>query len=259
MTVSTDLIALHSIVRREVSRILRLWLQTLVPPAVSTALYFAIFGKIVGDRIGSVDGGSSYLQFIAPGLVMMCIITSSYGTASSSFFFVRFNRAVEEMLASPMRNWTILLGYVVGAVVRSLMAGAIVVAIALALSPSLPLAHPWVAGLSALLAATIFSLLGFINALYAKTLDDIGHVTHFVLTPLAYLGGVFFPVALLQAPWRQIAQVNPLAHMIGAFRYGVLGTGAPGVGVSMAVMLGLALGLAALALFLLGRGVGTRS
>jgi len=259
MSVSSDLIALHCIVRREVSRILRLWLQTLVPPAVSTALYFAIFGKLIGDRIGSVDGGSSYLQFITPGLVMMCIITSSYGNASSSFFFVRFNRAVEEMLVSPMRNWIILLGYVAGAVVRSLMVGAIVVAIALVLSPSLSLAHPLVAVVSALLAATIFSLLGFINALYAKTLDDIGHVSHYVLTPLAYLGGVFYPIGLLQAPWQAIAQVNPLAHMIGTFRYGVLGTGAPGFGLSLAVMIGLALGLSALALFLLRRGVGTRS
>ncbi|UZW61450.1 ABC transporter permease [Lysobacter enzymogenes] len=259
MSVGSELIALHCIVRREVVRILRLWLQTLVPPAVSTALYFAIFGKLIGDRIGSVEGGASYLHFITPGLVMMCVITSSYGTASSSFFFVRFNRAVEEMLASPMRNRTILLGYVVGALVRSLLVGAIVVAIALALAPSLPLAHPWIAGLSVLLAATIFSLLGFINALYAKTLDDIGHVTHFVLTPLAYLGGVFYPISLLKTPWQEIAQVNPLAHMIGAFRYGVLGTGAPGVGVSIAVMLVLTLGLSALALFLLGRGVGTRT
>ena len=192
MSVSSDLIALHCIVRREVSRILRLWLQTLVPPAVSTALYFAIFGKLIGDRIGSVDGGSSYLQFITPGLV-------------------------------------------------------------------LSLAHPLVAVLSALLAATIFSLLGFINALYAKTLDDIGHVSHYVLTPLAYLGGVFYPISLLDAPWQAVAQVNPLAHMIGTFRYGVLGTGAPGFGLSIAVMLGLTLGLSALALVLLRRGVGTRS
>lgn len=259
MNVSSDLTALRCIVRREVSRILRLWLQTLVPPAISTALYFAIFGKLIGDRIGPFEGASSYLQFITPGLVMMSVITTSYGNASSSFFFVRFNRAVEEMLVSPMRNGIILLGYVTGAVVRSLLVGTIVIAIALLLSPSLPIAHPLVAGLSVLLAATVFSLLGFINALYAKTLDDIGHVSHYVLTPLAYLGGVFYPIGLLQAPWQAIAQANPLAHMIGALRYGMLGTGAPGLAVSLAVMAGLALVLSALALHLLRRGTGTRS
>lgn len=259
MSPSLPLVALHCIVRRELSRVLRLWLQTLVTPALSAALYFAVFGRLIGDRIGRFEGGIDYLQFIAPGLVMMCMITTSYGNAASSFFFLRFNRAVEEMLVSPMPGWVLLLGYVIGAVVRSVMVGMIVLGIALALSPSLPLVHAPLAAVSALLASTIFALLGFINALYSRTLDDIGHVSHYVLTPLAYLGGVFYPIGLLDAPWRDLALINPLAHIIATFRHGMLGSHELDVGVSLLVMLAATVMLSALALALLRRGVGTRS
>lgn len=261
MSTPSPWIALHCIVRRELGRVLRLWLQTLVTPAISAALYLAVFGRLIGERIGPFEGGIDYLQFIAPGLVMMCMITTSYGNAASSFFFLRFNRAVEEMLISPMPAWTMLLGHVVGAVARSFMVGAIVVALVLALSPSLPLslAHAPIAAVSALLASTIFALLGFINALYCRTLDDIGHISHYVLTPLAYLGGVFYPIGLLEAPWRQLALINPLAHIIGTFRHGMLGTDEFEVGTSLAAMLIAAAALSALALALLRRGVGTRS
>lgn len=258
MRASATLIALNTLVRREIERILRLWLQTLIVPMITIVLYFLVFGTLIGERIGRFDGGVTYLQYIAPGLVMMNIITSSYGNASSSFFFVRFNRAAEEMLVSPMPHWVILLGYVLGAVARGLTVGALVLLIALALT-SMHIAHPLIALLSALLGATIFSLIGFINALYAKTLDDIGHVSTFVLTPLVYLGGVFYPASLLDAPWRSLALINPMSHIIDAFRHGVLGIGALDIGIALAVMAALAGGLFVAALVLLDRGVGIRS
>ncbi len=258
MSASTNLIALNTIVRREIVRIVRLWVQTLFPPAISMALYFLVFGKLIGDRIGTFDGGVTYMQYITPGLVMMSMITNSYGNISSSFFFIRFNRAIEEMLTSPMPNWTILLGYVIGSVTRGFAVSAIVMLISLFFT-SMPIAHPFIAFLSALLGATIFSLIGFINALYAKTLDDIGHVSTYVLTPLAYLGGVFYPISMLAEPWQSLSRINPIVHMIGTFRYGVLGVGDPGIGTAFAVMMMLVAGLSLFAMFLLRRGVGTRS
>ena len=258
MSATSDLIALYTVVRREIVRIARLWIQSLLLPTITIVLYFLIFGKVIGARIGSFDGGFSYMQFIIPGLVMMSIITTSYGNTSSSFFFVRFNRAVEEMLISPMPNWIILTGYLTGSLVRGLAIGAILLAISMSFA-TVGIAHPLVAFVSVLLGSTIFALLGFINSLYAKTLDDIGHVSTFVMTPLAYLGGVFYPVELLDRPWRDIAWANPMTYMIGAFRHGVLGTGAFDVQVAFIAMLILAAALFAVALTLLRRGVGTRS
>jgi ABC-2 type transport system permease protein len=257
MPASAHLIALYTVVRREIMRIARLWLQTLLLPTITIALYFLIFGKVIGERIGGFDGGFSYMQFITPGLVMMSIVTTSYGNTSSSFFFLRFNRAVEEMLVSPMPNWIILVGYLTGSLVRGLAIGAILLAISMPFA-AVVIAHPAVALASVLLGSTIFALLGFINSLYAKTLDDIGHVSTFVLTPLAYLGGVFYPIELLDPPWQDIARINPMTHMIGAFRYGVLGTGEYDIGLAFTTMSILATGLFATALLLLRRGVGTR-
>lgn len=258
MSATSNLIALYTVVRREIVRIARLWIQSLLLPTVTIVLYFLIFGKVIGERIGTFDGGYSYMQFITPGLVMMSIITTSYGNTSSSFFFVRFNRAVEEMLISPMPNWIILAGYLTGSLVRGLAIGAILLTISVPFA-AVGIAHPLAAFVSVLLGSTIFALLGFINALYAKTLDDIGHVSTFVVTPLAYLGGVFYPVELLDRPWQDIARINPMTHMIGAFRHGVLGTGAFDVQAAFVVMLILAAGLFVVALTLLRRGVGTRS
>jgi ABC-2 type transport system permease protein len=258
MSASANLIALHTVVRREIVRMMRLWIQTLIPPAITMLLYFVIFGKLIGDRIGTFDGGLTYIQYIVPGLVMMSIITNSYGNTSSSFFFIRFNRAVEEMLVSPMPNWAILIGYIIGSVLRGFVVSIIVLLISLFFT-SPHIAHPMIAFLSALLGATIFSLIGFINALYAKTLDDIAYVSTYVLTPLAYLGGVFYPVDMLSEPWQDISRINPILHMIGAFRYGVLGVGDPNIGIAFTVMLTLAVGLFMLAFILLERGVGTKS
>lgn len=255
---SGNLIALHTIVRREIVRIMRIWTQTLIPPAITMTLYFVIFGKLIGSRIGHIQGEFSYMQYIVPGLVMMSIITNSYGNISSSFFGAKFQRSVEEMLVSPMPNWVILLGYVTGAVVRGLVVGFLVLLIALFFT-KLHVAHVLITLLSVLFGATIFSLAGFVNAIYAKKFDDIALVPTFVLTPLTYLGGVFYSVNMLSEPWQALSRINPILYMVNAFRFGVLGISDVHIGVAFGVMLLFVIVLSWLALSLLQRGVGLRS
>ncbi len=255
---AANLVALNTIVRREIVRIVRIWTQTLIPPAITMTLYFVIFGKLIGSRIGTIQGGFSYMQYIVPGLVMMSVINNCYANISSSFFGAKFSRAVEEMLVSPMPNWVILLGYVTGAVARGLVVGAMVLAIAL-LFTSLHVAHPFITFLSVLLGATIFSLAGFVNAVYAKKFDDIALVPTFILTPLTYLGGVFYSVKMLSEPWQAISHANPILYMVNAFRFGVLGISDVDVGIAFVVMIGFVVGLSIVALQLLKRGIGLRS
>ena len=252
------LIALWTIVRREVTRILRIWSQTLLPPAITMTLYFVIFGSLIGRRVGEMAPGISYIEYIAPGLVMMSVIQNSYGNISSSFFGAKFQRFVEEMLVSPMPGWTILGGYVAGAVVRGLMVGVIVLGISLFFS-KIHLYHPFVTLTTFLLAATIFALLGFINAIYARKFDDVAIIPTFVLTPLTYLGGVFYNVAQLPSPWKEISYANPILYMVNAFRYGLLGTSDINVGWAYVVMLGFVVVFGAFCLSLLRRGVGLRT
>lgn len=250
-------IALRTIVRREVQRILRIWGQTLVPPAITMTLYFLIFGGLIGSRVGEM-GGYSYMQFIVPGLVMMSVIQNSYGNISSSFFGAKFGRHVEELLVSPMPNWVILWGYVSGAVLRGVMVGAIVLIIAMFFTP-VRIPHPFVTLTTVLLGATIFSLAGFVNAVYAKKFDDVAIVPTFILTPLTYLGGVFYSVKLLPG-WAEAAtHANPIFYMVNAFRYGLLGSSDVPIWVAYALMLGFVAVLSALALWLLRRGVGLRA
>ena len=252
-----NLIALGTIVRREVVRILRIWAQTLLPPAITMTLYFLIFGQLIGSRIGDM-GGYSYMQFIVPGLVMMSVIQNSYGNISSSFFGAKFGRHVEELLVSPMPNWVILWGYVAGAVLRGVMVGVIVLIIALCFTHvSVP--HPFVTLTTVLLGATIFSLAGFINAVYAKKFDDVAIVPTFILTPLTYLGGVFYSVTLLPGWAQTMTHANPIFYMVNAFRYGLLGSSDVPLWVAYALMLGFVVALSALALWLLKRGTGLRS
>jgi ABC-2 type transport system permease protein len=252
-----NFVALGTIVRREIMRILRIWGQTLVPPAITMTLYFLIFGGLIGSRIGQMDG-YSYMEFIVPGLVMMSVIQNSYGNISSSFFGAKFGRHIEELLVSPMPNWVILGGYVAGAVLRGLMVGAIVLMIAMFFT-KVRVPHPFVTLTTVLLGAIIFSLAGFINAVYAKKFDDVAIVPTFILTPLTYLGGVFYSVKLLP-PWAEAAtHANPIFYMVNAFRYGLLGTSDVPLWVAYALMLGFAAGLGALGLWLLKRGVGLRS
>jgi ABC-2 type transport system permease protein len=249
--------ALYTIVRREVARILRIWGQTLVPPAITMTLYFLIFGGLIGSRVGQMDG-IKYMDFIVPGLVMMSIIQNSYGNISSSFFGAKFGRHVEELLVSPMPAWVILGGYVAGAVLRGLLVGAIVLAIAMFFT-KVRVPHPLVTLTTVILGATIFALAGFVNAVYAKKFDDIAIVPTFILTPLTYLGGVFYSVKLLPA-WAEAAtHLNPIFYMVNAFRYGLLGVSDVPLWLAYALMLGFVVALGGLGLWLLKRGVGLRS
>ena len=254
---SPNLIALKTIARREVARILRIWGQTLMPPAITMTLYFLIFGNLIGSRIGTMDG-ISYMDFIVPGLVMMAIIQNAYGNISSSFFGAKFGRHVEELLVSPMPNWVILGGYVAGGVLRGLMVGGIVMVIAM-LFTQVRLPHPFITLATVFLGAAIFSLAGFVNAVYAKKFDDIAIVPTFILTPLTYLGGVFYSVKLLP-DWAEAAtHLNPIFYMVNAFRYGLLGQSDVSMVTAFGLMLFFVVALAALGLWLLKRGVGLRS
>lgn len=254
---SANLIALYTIARREVARILRIWGQTLVPPAITMTLYFLIFGKLIGPRIGPMDG-IGYIDYIVPGLVMMSVIQNAYGNVSSSFFGAKFGRHIEELLVSPMPEWVVLTGYVAGGVLRGLMVGAIVLAISL-LFTRIAVPHPFVTLTTVLLGAAIFSLAGFINAVYARKFDDVAIVPTFVLTPLTYLGGVFYSVTLLPSWAQTITHANPIFYIVNAFRHGLLGVSDVPLWIAYALMLGFVFALGALALWLLRRGTGLRS
>ena len=263
MNAQGNLVALVTIARREIVRILRIWAQTLLPPAVTMTLYFIIFGNLIGSRIGTIatdnsGAGISYVEYIAPGLIMMAVIQNAYGNITSSFFGAKFQRFVEEMLVSPMPSRTILAGYVAGAVLRGFMVGLIVLAISLFFT-KIHLYHPIITLTTFLLAAVIFALLGFVNAIYARKFDDIAIIPTFVLTPLTYLGGVFYNVAQLPSPWKEISHLNPILYMVNAFRYGLLGVSDIDLTWAYLIMLAFVVVLATYCLSLLSRGVGLRS
>ena len=254
---TNNLIALYTVARREVTRILRIWSQTLVPPAITMTLYFLIFGSLIGARIGDM-GGYDYMDFIVPGLVMMAIIQNSYGNISSSFFGAKFGRHVEELLVSPMPNWVILAGYVAGAMLRGLMVGIIVFAIAM-LFTEVRMASIWITLSTVLLGSMIFSLAGFINAIFAQKFDDVTIVPTFILTPLTYFGGVFYSVTLLPEWAQKLTLANPIFYMVNAFRFGLLGESDVPVSIAYVLMLSFVAILGGIALWLLHRGVGLRS
>lgn len=249
--------ALATILRREVNRILRIWGQTLVPPAITITLYFVIFGQLIGQRIGSMQG-ISYIDYIVPGLIMMSVIQNAYGNVVSSFFGAKFGRYVEEMLVSPMPGWIILLGYITGALIRSFMVGSIVLLISLCFT-GIQFHHPWVTFSTFVLSATIFALAGFINAVYAKKFDDISIIPTFILTPLTYLGGVFYSVSLLPPFWQTLSHMNPILYMVSVFRYGLLGISDVNVKIAYSMMVLTAVVLTLVALWLLKKGIGLRS
>lgn len=221
MTLQQQWIALTTIVRKEIVRFTRIWVQTLIPPIITMSLYFVIFGALIGSRIGQMEG-FSYMEFVVPGLIMMSIITNSYSNVVSSFFGVKFQRSIEEVLVSPTPNYIILLGYVLGGVARGLLVGFIVTLVSL-LFTSLQIHHLFITISIVFLTSVVFALAGFLNALFAKTFDDISIVPTFVLTPLTYLGGVFYSISLLAEPWQTISKLNPILYMVNAFRYGILG------------------------------------
>lgn len=214
-------IAFCTIIRKEVRRFARIWVQTLVPPAITMALYFVIFGTLIGSRIGEM-GGFSYMEFVVPGLIMMSVLTNSYSNVVSSFYGAKFNHSVEEMLVSPLPNYVILLGYTLGGVARGLSVGLIVTVLSLFFT-QLQIHSLGVTVSIVVLTSVLFSLAGFVNAVYANSFDDISIVPTFVLTPLTYLGGVFYSISLLPPFWQGVSQLNPVLYMVNAFRYGILG------------------------------------
>ncbi len=228
-------VALRTIVYREVRRFTRIWPQTLLPPAITMVLYFVIFGNLIGRQIGAM-GGFSYMEYIVPGLIMMSVITNSYGNVVSSFFGSKFQRSIEELMVSPVSPHTILVGFIVGGVLRGLAVGLIVTLLSLFFT-HLQVHHLGVTVLVVLLTATIFSLGGFVNAVFARNFDDISIIPTFVLTPLTYLGGVFYSIALLPPFWQTVSLVNPILHMVNAFRYGILGVSDIRIGIAIGFML----------------------
>ena len=249
-------VGFRTIVLREYGRIIRIWGQTLVPPAVTTFLYFVIFGNLVGRRIGEM-GGFDYRAYIAPGLIMMAVITNSYGNVVSSFFGAKFGKHIEELLVSPLSNWVIVMGYVCGGVMRGLMVGLVVTVVALVFS-RLHVHHLAVIISAVVLTSVVFSLGGMINAVFAKNFDQVNFVPAFILTPMTYFGGVFYSVELLPEWAQKVSLANPILHMVNAFRYGFLGTSDVNVGVAFTIMVVLVVALFTWALTLLNRGTGIR-
>jgi len=251
-----NMVGFQTIIRREYNRIMRIWGQTLVPPAITATLYFVIFGRLIGGRIGDM-GGYTYMQYIAPGLIMMTVITNSYGNVVSSFFGAKFGKHIEELLVSPMPNYLIVMGYMMGGILRGLLVGAVVSAIALAFT-HLHVAHPLIVVSAVLLSAIVFSLAGMVNAIFAKNFDQISFIPTFILTPLTYLGGVFYTVTLLPEFAQRLSHANPILYMVSAFRFGFLGVSDVDVTLSFAIMITAAVALFSTCMWLLYKGVGLR-
>jgi len=250
-------VAFTTILVKEITRFSRIWVQTILPSAITTGLYLLIFGGLIGGRIGPMDG-FTYMDYIVPGIIMLSIITNSYGNVVSSFYGTKFQRHVEELLVAPVPNWLILAGYVGGGVARGLVVGVLVTLVA-SLFTDLEFAHPVLVALVALLTAIVFSLGGFINAIFARSFDDISIVPTFVLTPLTYLGGVFYSISLLAPLWQNLSLANPILYMVNAFRYGFPGVSDIPVGVAFGIIGGFIVILGTGALVLLNRGTGIKA
>ena len=254
---NTTLTGIKTLLRKEITRILRIWSQTLLPPAITMTLYFVIFGNLIGSRIGQM-GGFDYMSFIVPGLVMMAVITSSYGNMVSSFFGAKFAKHVEELLISPMPNWAILAGYVSGSLFRGLAVGVIVTLISLFFT-DIQVHNVWIILSTVVLTSVVFSLGGFINAAFANKFDDIAIIPTFVLTPLTYLGGVFYSISLLPDFWQKVSLINPVLYMVNTFRYGFLGVSDINLGVAYAIIIGFVLLLGFFSWYILHKGIGLRT
>lgn len=256
MTLNYKLTAFNTIVWKEVRRFLRIWIQTLVPPVITISLYFVIFGNLIGRRIGDM-GGYTYMEFIVPGLIMMAVINNSYANVVSSFFSQKYQRSIEELLVSPVPNYVILSGFVIGGVARGLAIGVIATFMSLFFS-GLHMYNLFITLMVVLMSSIVFSLGGFINAIYANKFDDITIIPTFVLTPLIYLGGVFYSVELLPEFWRLVSKLNPIFYMVNAFRYGILGVSDVNVWYAFTMLVIFTGALFVFSLFLLHRGKGLR-
>ena len=249
-------IGLYTIIRREFLRMMRIASQVFLPPVITTTLYFIIFGRMIGPRIGSING-ISYPEFIAPGLIMMTVIINSYSNVSTSLFSVRFQKNIEEILVSPLHNGLILLGYVSGGILRGVIVSILVYLIAWFFI-GLEMNHLPITLLVVILVATTFSLAGFTNAMIARNFDDVALIPTFVLTPLTYLGGVFYANSMLPPFWQKISALNPILYMVNAFRHAILGKGDVNMPVAIGVTVFLVVAFTLLNLVLLKKGIGLR-
>ncbi len=250
-------IAYQTMVVKEISRFMRIWIQTLIPPAISMTLYFVIFGNLIGSRIGEM-GGFTYMQYIAPGIIMMSIINNAYSNVVSSFFGAKFQKHIEEMLVSPIPNYLILAGYITGGVTRGLLVGFIVSLVALFFTELHIYSYSIMISV-VLLTSILFSLGGMINGIFAKKFDDISIIPTFILTPLTYLGGVFYSIDLLPEFWQRVSLFNPILYMVNAFRYGMLGVSDIDVGFAFSIIAVFTAGLTIFCLYMLNRGVGLKA
>lgn len=249
--------AFKSLVSKEVRRFMRIWVQTIVPPAITMTLYFIIFGNLIGSRIGQMSG-FSYMEYIVPGLIMMSVITNSYSNVASSFFSAKFQKNIEELLVAPVPHHIIIAGYVMGGVTRGLMVGAMVTVVSL-FFVDLQVQHWFIVVSTVFLTSVVFSLGGLINAVFADSFDDISIIPTFILTPLTYLGGVFYSISLLPELWQNVSKVNPIVYMVNAFRYGFLGVSDVGIVTSFSVLFAFIVVLYVVAYRLISRGTGLRS
>lgn len=250
-------VAFNTILHKEIRRFTRIWVQTLVPPVITMTLYFVIFGQLIGSRIGEMSG-FSYMQFIVPGLIMMSSLTNSFANVASSFYSTKFARNVEELLISPTSPHIIILGYVAGGMARGVCVGVLVTIISL-LFVSFQIQSWWIIALTLLMTTATFSLGGLINAVFARSFDDISIIPTFVLTPLTYLGGVFYSISLLPEFWQEVSKLNPIVYMINGFRYGFLGISDVDLVYTFGVLTVFITGLYLIAYYLISRGVGLRN
>ncbi len=250
-------VAFKTIVRKEILRFLRIWVQTLIPPIITMTLYFLIFGELIGSRIGVMQG-FNYMEFIAPGLIMMTVITNSYSNTVSSFFSTKFQHNLEEIMVAPVPHQVVIMGFLIGGVCRGLISGCLVALVAMCFT-NLHFEHPWIIILTMLLTSMLFALAGILNALFAKTFDEISIIPTFVLTPLTYLGGVFYSLDLLPEFWRSVSALNPIVYMISAFRYGFLGVMNMDLIFCFSLIIGFILVFYMITYQLFVRGIGMRS
>lgn len=254
---SRIMVAFNTIVIKEITRVLRIWVQTIIPPAISMSLYFIIFGNLIGARVGPMNG-LNYIEYIAPGIIMMAVINNSYANVVSSFFSAKFQKHIEEMLIAPIPNIVILLGFVAGGVVRGLLVGLIVTFIALFFT-DLSIYNLPIVCLVVLMTSILFALGGFINAIFANRFDDISIIPTFILTPLIYLGGVFYTISLLPEVWQTISLLNPILYMVNTFRYGMLGVSDIAIVDAFIIISLFIVVLTTVALYLLNKGVGIKT
>ena len=254
-----NLRALITLSNYQVRRIFRIWIQTIVPPAITTALYFLIFGQLIGRRIGEMPGyeGLSYIEFMVPGLIMLSVITNAYGNVASGFYGAKFQKALEEIIISPMPNWAVLLGFISGGIVRGFIVGLVVIFVSI-FFVQITIDNLLLTIFSVFLTSLLFSVLGLINGIFAKNFDDISIVPTFILTPLIYLGGIFYPIEILTSEWQFISKLNPILYIVNFFRFAMLGSSEIDPTLGLVLISVFTVGFFALAYYLLHKGVGVK-